>query len=702
MISSSWRALSRSWTRRGCTLLAALLLWSVAAPPAAAADRYYEVQPGDSLPKLALLATGDALRYGELAEANPDLLGTEGDPRPGMVLRLPEGWDIPGSRRDAPRYREAEESADPQGVSGDTIISTRGTSSTDYWDRLGFYPALREIDDEFGLLMLRAAYEGDTTWRRQEEESLRSTGREKIQQEILAAEVEFDKAKSERDVCVDKHYLAIQLLEKFKKAPDPEFEKRKRDIFRKLSTSLHAEQAAWEDVLWPHLTQDERGAWEAFIRALENRLWPQAESQHLVLLPIFRNVAERVQLDPEQRAAAQGLSTQGALGELILLRQDDEYRAEVNERERYRQALADVNNRDACVAKFSDAEEFLVEKRRKLVALQIGVGRTSGVALSEEARRIADRYAGMLAEVQLLNVWLPNRIWRSLWWRSGVALKLAGEEERGDARLRQAAAVAEESRLPEEEVPPSIDAWLRAAENQLLRRGTGYVHLLVPPTAVLTVDGLEVAHTFGEADLSLLPGVHRFAFWVGESDPVVRLVGVVEGGDHNFTWYESDVPPPDALPDAPAVSLRRPDAPPRRWHFGIAGRGGMTLGRATGGAELTVRYLPKFIGVEVAAGLMVPSEPFWLKPREELLVFVHLHSGLTLRWSKDRFSLVGAVGGYVDPLLGAGPHGRLEVGWQVRPDKVRLSLDATFGYDVAVHETQIPRYSLTGGFGVWF
>ena len=49
----------------------------------------YTVQPGDSLSKIALAQYGDAMKYGEIFEANQPMLADPDKIYPGQVLRIP-------------------------------------------------------------------------------------------------------------------------------------------------------------------------------------------------------------------------------------------------------------------------------------------------------------------------------------------------------------------------------------------------------------------------------------------------------------------------------------------------------------------------------------------------------------------------------------------------------------------------------------
>jgi hypothetical protein len=666
----------------------------------------YVVQPGDTLAKIALLATGDAMRHEELFYTNEDALDRAGGLQVGMRLTLPDGWSMPDLSNVPKVQSSGKQELDEDGVSGDTVLTPREPPAPNLWDRLAFFPALRELEQDFETLMLRTAYEGDIGWGEAQVENQRSTAREQLEQQILQAEVERDRTQALKEDCDKAAYRAEILLSKFRRYDDNEFEKRSKDILRRLGEAVWEEQQIWEGKLWPYITPSGRNAWTDFAASLENSRWTEAIDRHREL-DIYRVGLDRdVTIEPDEALAYSGEATDKALYELQDLRNEKAYTADVHERQKYKEALLAIQNHDDCVREFYDAEDFLKEKRRKLVSVQIGLGIGSSDALSVEARRVANRFSGVLAEVQLVDAFLTNRMWSGLWWKAGVALRLAGDHDLGSTRLAQAASVAQESRLPEGAVPPSVEAWLRAAENEVLRGKKGNVHVLVPPLAKLTVDGVEVEHTFGETDLELAPGIHRFVFWVGKSEPIMRLVGVVEDGEHDFIWYSNsnlggeeeavigEVPKLPTLPSGPQT---------KRWHVGVTPMAGLSLGRPTFGVDLSVRYLPLWIGGELGLSVLVPSEPLWLRPREDLFLFARIHGGVALRARANRFTFVGRVGGYTDPLLGAGPHGRLEFAYEVKKDeKLRLALDLTGGYDLTVHESDIPRYILAGGIGLWF
>ncbi len=60
---------------------------SVVAPPQ---SKFYEVQSGDSLSKIAKEVYGDAMRYNEIFEANKPMLKSPDLIYPGQMLRIPQ------------------------------------------------------------------------------------------------------------------------------------------------------------------------------------------------------------------------------------------------------------------------------------------------------------------------------------------------------------------------------------------------------------------------------------------------------------------------------------------------------------------------------------------------------------------------------------------------------------------------------------
>lgn len=673
-----------------------------------AQDLTYEVQPGDTVAGLALRSTGDASRFVELVDANPLLGGEGGGLRPGTLLRLPPGWGpprpreellgrtVPGRRADA-----VVQEGEPQ---SDALLEPATVPAPHLWERLTFFPALRELEREFELLMLRASYNADVDWGADRVAERQARTRSRLEQEILLAEVARDEASARRDTCREAASRAHRLLSKYARYGDSEFEITKREALKDLSEAVTAEQRLWEVRFWRMLSPQARNDWEDYRDALERGEWYEAFARHEVLEG-HRVLLGPVDppLDDDEELAFAGAPVDDALRAILNLQNDKAYRIEHIQRQRYLDALKDLERLETCERGFTDAERFLQQKKRKLVALQSAVSAGTGNALEVDARRLADMYSGILGEVQLVDAWLSNGTWSGLWWKSGIALRLAGEDDLGARRIAQAAAVADDHRLPDGEIPPSLESWLRDGENEVLRRRNGLVLVHVPPTAELTVDGRDIRHAFGETEIYLAPGIHRFVFWVDGSQPLMRLVGVQEGETHEFVWWESSELSGEeefvagVKPSLPDLAV---EEPPKRWHVGIRAVAGLNLGRPMAGGHLSIRYLPRMIGGELGVGVMGPFEPYWLDVTREMPIFARLDGYVLGRADFGRVDVVGGVGAYGDPLLGAGPSGKVEVGVWVK-ERVRIAFDVHGGYDATPHFDGIPPFTLAGAFGVW-
>lgn len=690
--------------RLGC----ALLVSALPLVGARAEELTYEVQPGDTVAGLALRSTGDASRFVELLEANPSLGGEGNGLLPGLVLVLPRGWRSPRPREEllgrtvpGPREGAVLQEGEPQ---SDGLMEPATVPAPHLWERLTFFPALRELEREFELLMLRASYNADVDWGADRVAERQARTRSRLEQEILLAEVARDEANARRESCREAASRAHRLLSKYARYGDSEFELSKQEALKDLSEAVTEEQRLWEVRLWRQLSPQARRDWEDYRDALERGEWYESFARHEVLEG-HRVLLGRVEppLDPDEELAFSGAPVDDALRAILNLQNDKAYRIEQIQRQRYLDALKDLERLETCERGFTDAERFLQQKKRKLVALQSSVSAGTGNALEVDARRLADMYSGILGEVQLVDAWLSNATWAGLWWKSGIALRLAGEDDLGARRIAQAAAVADDHRLPDGEIPPSLESWLRDGENEVLRRRNGLVLVHVPPTAELTVDGRDIRHAFGETEIYLAPGIHRFVFWVDGSQPLMRLVGVQEGETHEFVWWESSELSGEeefvagVKPSLPDLAL---EEPPKRWHVGIRGVGGLNLGRPVAGGHLSIRYLPRMIGGELGVGVMGPFEPYWLDVTREMPLFARLDGFVLGRADFGRVDLVGGLGAYGDPLLGAGPAGKLEVGVWVK-ERVRIALDVHGGYDATPHFDEILPFTLAGAFGVW-
>lgn len=608
----------------------------------------------------------------------------------------------------------------PSGISGPNILDVPQPAGGFTWERFTFFPALSQLDREFHQLMLRAAYAGDIAWGAAQIADSREDQLALYEQQILAAQIQFDTTRARYDECKLAAARAERLLRKFER-PDDEMAELEAIAIATLSEAWMAERAIWEDMVWPDLTNSARDAWEAFAASLQLQTYNTEDWARALLLhqdlERFRSLVSNYDFSPAEREAFSGAPTEDALNRIMSLALDDRYRVEQVDREKYQEAIQATQQLKACEREFITAEEFLKQQRQKKIRLESLVSQGSGDALAIDARRIADRYAGVLGEVQLVDAYLTNRQWTDLWWKAGVALRLAGDDDVGAKRIAQAAAVADDHRLPSGAVPGHLEAWLREAENEILRRQPGFVRVHTPVDARLTVDGRDVVVNFGEAELSLAQGVHRLVMWVGKSDPIMRLVGIVEGETTDVTWYESsDLTGEDeeVLGPPPTLPTLAPPPKVKRWHIGASAIGGATLGRPGFGAGFTVRYFPKYVGFQVGGAALVPVSPYWIDTAEEMSLFVRVHGGLVggafvgpVLERDDGLAAVGRIGviaaleAYVDPLLGAGPMGTLEVSVAVTPG-LRVGLDGRFGWDVTAHMDGIPRWNAGGALSLWF
>jgi hypothetical protein len=598
--------------------------------------------------------------------------------------------------------------AQEEGVEGDSLIGGERPPEAHPWERLTFFPALRDIDREFDQLMLRAAYAGDVEWGAQQVGVARARSAESLEQEILLAEQAAAEARASFRICNEKAQRAERLLRKYE-APTEELKVLERQVLDELKAAHEQQDAIWERLRRERvLDRDAWDDWEAVYGAIVSGRWSEAWARHQDLERYHPIVLGKVELTDEEEQAFRGARVDAALQAVVDLAFNTKYRAEELQRKRYADALKAVRAKADCEMELFEAERFVQERRKKRLQLQIAASQGSADALEHDASLIADRYGAVLAEVQLVDAYLSNEVWASLWWKAGVALRLAGEHELGARRIAQAAAVATGHRLPSGVVPPSLETWLREGENEVLREAPGLVHVVAPPTSTVTVDGREIKSQLGEATLSIAAGIHRFVFWVEGSDPIMRMVSVLAGGDHELVWYQRTPLNPDDVDLFGEELVLPPLARERKAQIvfiGVSGRGGATLGRAAMGVEATVRILPKWIGGQIGAAIWVPFEPYWLTVRRDLDAYARLHGAVVARHLMSRVHFGGALGAYVDPLLGAGPLGLVEFGWKVRrgaDDQVRLVVDVRAGYDVTTHFEEIPRWMVEGGLGVSF
>jgi hypothetical protein len=691
-------------------------LWAqlASAPALAAPGGVYVVQQGDTLAGLALSGTGDSLRYGELLRANPELAANPEQLTPGMELRLPSGWRMPGQGA----------------IESRSLLNLPSPPQDKLLERFTFFPMLGQLDRDFEVLMRRASAASDVAWGAERIALDREQAVDRIETEVDVARVQMEGAKALYDEC-DKAAARAEVLLRPVEVPDTELRKLEEAAKERLADAFEEERRVWEDVAFPYLAPASQTAWEDFIAAIVAAAagtgsWGNALARHDDLVSHRQTTGKWFETLPaEDQLAFGGVNLDAALRDVIELTNDDRFREADITTERQRQALQVIARKKSCERTFADAQTYYEQMRRKVRMLQLDIGAGSADALETDALAVAERYAGVLSEVQLVQSFLSNRIWAALWWKSGVALRLTGDpekEELGARRIAQAAAVAEDHRLPSGEVPPSVEAWLREAENEVLRQKPGGLTFVVPPLARLTVDGNEVPTQFGQADLSLAPGVHRLVFWWDGGDPIMKLVAVVEGENRDFYWSDSPRYSGDEeylLGEAIYMPEVVPREKPKSMWVGVTPVGGVTLGRAGFGLGVTARFFPKFIGFDLGASLLVPVEPYWLEVRQDMDAFVRVHGGLTFGGKVGRFQALGGLGGYVDPLLGAGPMGIVDLSYDVSKGeeklpllasdlkregrrRIRIGLTGHVGYDVTPHFVDIPRLTVTGAAGVWF
>jgi hypothetical protein len=706
----------------------------------------YVVQPGDTLAKIALKATGDTLRFRELIQYNSGIIADPNDIEVGMELRLPPGWKIAGAKvpageraasppppeTDRSGLRESPRGAPTTGTFGGkpppeaTLITdapiAAAPPNANVIDLFTFFPELGRLNDEFDQLMLRAAYAGDITWAAKTHAANREEEKEILEQRIAAAEQGFKMQEARYDACKQAKIAAEALLRKFRFS-DSEISDKTNAIWARLNDPLVLEDHLWMDVLWPQLPNEATQIWsdlradiEASSVSISKEQLERVVSLHESMRPYRVRFAEgydtrdpetgeaiKVPWTEEESVAISGMRVQSLFAEIQALTGDDAYRKELVESERYEVAMQSIAAEPECKRGLVDAELFLKEQGRKLRTVEEAVSRGDSDSISADAERIARRYQAALGEVQLVDAFISNDVWSDLWWKSGVALRLAGHTAEGSSMIEQAAAVDFDHLLPADDVPPSVQTWFTAAESVVRAKEMGGLDITVHPDMHLTIDGLAQGTEFGNIHIFLKPGIHRVVFWFDGSLPMMKLIGIVEGEDHNLVWYEPgrslDGEQQDLIGERPFL-VAPPDAFIKRWYGGISGVGGATFGRPIGGADLTVRYMPKVIGGQLGGSVFVPEKPLWIGIDEQMDVFARVHGSVVAGKRWDRFGVLGGLGAYVDPLLSAGPLATFELSVRVG-GQTRLGLQANVGYDLTRHFDGVPHWTAVGGLGIW-
>lgn len=603
---------------------------------------------------------------------------------------------------------------------GDTVLSTGEAPSGSAWEQFTFFPELGRLDRDFDELMLRAAYAGDINWAAKAAAETRDEERALLEEKILVAEAQRAEAQARFDLCEQAARDAERLLRKYRYS-SAELQEKETTALQEFQRAFEAEDNLWYNTLWAYLPPAGQDTWNQFREAvLVPSLTPEGIAvgldrheamekfrvtfQNGYTAPNPDGEMEVHPLSSEQARTLSGAPLQQALYKLAGLTSDQAFRLEEVQRDKYADALKDVQKLPDCRRDLVAADQFVAEQQRQLRRVQLAVEQGRGGSLEADAVKIAQRYQAALGEVQVVDAFISNDIWASLWWKAGVALRLAGQHELGAKRIEQAVAVDRDHLLPVDAVPPSQQTWFTAAESVIRAKEAGVVRIQIHPLAELTVDGLPVRLQFGQADLELAPGVHRFVYWVQGSDPMMQLVGVVEGEEHEFYWYldsELNGEQEDLLGPRPELPPLLEDQKPRAWRAGVSAVAGQTLGRAGFGADLTVRFLPRFVGGQLGGALLVPTEPYWMRIDDEMPVITRVHAGIVGGKYWERFGVVGVLGGWVDPLLGGGPIGGLEVNVGIT-ERYRISLDAKVGYDVSRHFDELNKLMVSGGLGVWF
>ena len=530
---------------------------------------------------------------------------------------------------------------------GDTVLSTGAPPRGNAWEQFTFFPELGRLDRDFDELMLRAAYAGDINWAAKAVAATREEERSLLEEKILVAEAQRAEAQATFDLCEQAARDAERLLRKYRYSSE-ELRDKESTALSEFGDAMKAEDRLWFETLWGFLPPAGQDAWTRFrdtvlVPSLTPELIAQAIERHDemekyritfshgITIPGADGEVEVRPLTSEQARILSGEPLQQALYKLSGLTADQAFRLEEVQRDRYADALKDLQKLPDCRRDLVSAGDFLAEQQRQLRRVELAVEQGRGGSLEADALKIAQRYQAALGEVQVVDAFISNDIWSSLWWKAGVALRLAGQHDLGSRRIEQAVAVDLDHQLPVDAVPPSLQTWFTAAESVIRAKERGVVRIQIHPLAQLTVDGLAISLQFGQRDLELAPGVHRFVYWLEGSQPMMRLVGVVEGEDHEFYWYldsnlngeqEDLLGPKPVLPPLPEKER------PRAWRAGISAAAGLTLGRPVFGADLTVRYMPRFIGGQIGGALLVPNEPYWMRIDDEMPVVARIHAGV--------------------------------------------------------------------------
>jgi hypothetical protein len=603
---------------------------------------------------------------------------------------------------------------------GDTVLSTGAAPRGNAWEQFTFFPELGRLDRDFDDLMLRAAYAGDINWAAKALADNKDDERALLEEKILVAEAQRSEAQATFDLCEQAARDAERLLRKYRYSSE-ELKAKETAAITEFQTAFLAEDSLWYDTLWPYLPPDGQDTWNQFREAvLVPSLTPEGIAvgfdrheamekfrvtfSHGITIPGPDGELEVRALTTEQARALTGAAVQQALIKLSSLTSDQVFRLEEVARDKYADALQAVQKLPDCRRELVSADQFLAEQQRQLRRVELAVEQGRGGSLEADALKISQRYQAALGEVQVVDTFISNDIWASLWWKAGVALRLSGQHDLGAKRIEQAVAVDRDHQLPVDAVPPSLQTWFTAAESVIRAKELGVVRIQIHPLAELTVDGLPVRLQFGQRDLELAPGVHRFVYWLEGSDPMMQLVGVIEGEEHEFYWYldaELNGEQEDLLGEKPVLPALPEDEKPRAWRAGVSAVGGVTLERPGFGVDLTVRFLPRFIGGQLGGGLLVPNKPYWMRIDDEMPVVARVHAGLVAGKYWERFGVVGVVGGWVDPLLGGGPMGGAEFNVGAT-ERYRVSIDARVGFDVSKHFDELNKLMFSGGVGFWF
>lgn len=658
----------------------------------------YVVRAGDTLSLVAERMTGDRLRYPEFAALNGGALRDPSRLEVGVRLRLPEGW--------APQPPPAAGAA-PAAVAADDLWSPdvlTPVPRSDPEEELHFLPALAELDRLFRELTVRAAYLGDLAWAGQVVDELQAQERERVEQIILDREQAVQARRAQADACAAEAARAEAILRGARATATPELLAEEERLKATLFEAILAEQAVWELRFEGELDEDGLFLWRSFLESLPNGDWVRTAAWHRALAPYRVAFIGRFgEASEADRLAASGTPVVDAIDAIVKLMQQDSMRRELVDRQRFQAALAQQREARDCSAALVDAEILLEQAQRKRLLVQRILNTGDGDALQVDAERVAARYAGVLQDLRYVDRFFPSEMWTALWWKAGVAWRLAGEHAQGQRALLQAVAVSKEQRLPVGQLPPQLDVWLREAELTMAQRMSGRLVVEVPGTATLTVDGREVRHTFGLGEVELPPGLHRVVVWVDGSRPMARLVSVVEGEDARFAWWEQ--PPPgehdDVLGERYDLEALPHTEPPRRWRFSLGAQAGTLLGKAVLGGSFTIRYLPASAGVELSLGALAPTTPMWLPDQRDLRLFGRARLGALGAWRPGVFHLAGGGGVWVDPGLSFGPYGSIELSWRVKGE-LRVGVGLRAGYDVTPHFDVLPRHMLDGEVSLWF